>query len=587
VNYLVRIILAVLLANNILFAQDLDPAKELYRIFEDEWTFRLKEYPTFAAELGIKEALGKLPSITVADEQRRAAFYRKLLQRLQQIDFDKLSASDQVNYEVFEYILKNNIAEVEYETYLTPINSEGGFYTNFMFTVRGLTLHSRDDFENLLKLLNEFPRYADEHLALLRLGVQKGRTLPRILMSDSFFNAIDAQIVDKPADSPLYLSVARRPESISEADWAKIDDALKTAIAEKIIPTFRKIKTFLKEEYIPKAAELPGISSQPNGRQLYEHLVRYYTTTDLSPEAIHQIGLNEVKRIKAEMEAIIDKLEFDGGFAEFLQFLRTDSRFYAKTAQELLMYVAYLAKKADGKLPAFFGMLPRNTYGVEPVPDDIAPTYTTGRYVGGSLKKGQAGKYWVNTYKLESRPLYVLPALTLHESVPGHHLQISLAQEQENVPEFRKHLYLSAYGEGWALYCEYLGEEMGMYATPYEVFGKLTYEMWRACRLVVDTGIHAMGWSRQQAVDFLAQNTALSFHEVNTEIDRYIGWPGQALSYKMGELKIRELRTKAERALGKQFDLRTFHDLILSQGAVPLYVLEGIVQHYINAAQSN
>jgi uncharacterized protein (DUF885 family) len=582
VKYLLKILFCALWFGGCLFAQDTDAAKELHRIFAEEWAFRLKEYPTFAAELGQKEAAGKLPSVTVEDEQRRAAYYRQLLQRLQQIDRDKLGLSDRVNYDVFEFILKNNIAEVEYETYLTPINSEGGFYTGFLFTIRGMALNNRDDFENLLNLLNEFPRYADQHLALLRLGVQKGRTLPRILMKGSFFNAINAQIVDNPTESPLYQSVARRPENISEPEWAKIDEALKVAIGEKIIPTYRKIKTFLKEEYIPHAAESPGIAAQPNGRQLYEHLVRYYTTTELTPEEVHQIGLNEVKRIRAEMDAIISEVGFDGSFAEFLQFLRTDPQFYAKTPQELLMHAAYLAKKADGKLPEFFGFLPRNTYAVEPVPADIAPTYTTGRYVGGSLKNGQAGKYWVNTYKLESRPLYVLPALTLHESVPGHHLQITLAQEQENVPEFRKYNYLSVYGEGWALYCEYLGEEMGMYVTPYERFGKLTYEMWRACRLVVDTGIHALGWTRQQAVDFLASNTALSLHEVNTEIDRYIGWPGQALSYKMGELKIRELRVKAEKALGSQFDLREFHDLILSQGAVPLYVLADMVQRFIN-----
>jgi uncharacterized protein (DUF885 family) len=587
VKHLLRILFCALFVAGGLLAQDSDAAQELHRIFEEEWAFRLKEYPTFAAELGSKEAAGKLPSVSVEDEQRRAAYYRQLLQRLQQVDRDKLKVSDRVNYDVFEFILKNNIAEVEYETYLTPINSEGGFYTGFLFTIRGMTLNNRDDFDNLLNLLNEFPRYAEQHLALMRLGIQKGRTLPRILMNEPFFNAINAQIVDKPTESPLYQSIARRPENISEAEWAKIDEALKTAIAEKIIPTYRNIKTFLQEEYIPSAADSPGISAQAGGRQLYEHLVRYYTTTDLTPEEVHQIGLNEVKRIKAEMDAIISEVGFDGSFADFLQFLRTDPQFYAKTPQELLMYAAYLAKKADGKLPAFFGFLPRNTYAVEPVPADIAPTYTAGRYVGGSLQNGQAGKYWVNTYKLESRPLYVLPALTLHESVPGHHLQISLAQEQENVPEFRKHNYLSVYGEGWALYCEYLGEEMGMYTTPYERFGKLTYEMWRACRLVVDTGIHALGWTRQQAVDFLASNTALSLHEVNTEIDRYIGWPGQALSYKMGELKIRELRAKAEKALGSQFDLRKFHDLILSQGAVPLYVLEEMVQQYITERQQN
>lgn len=301
----------------------------------------------------------------------------------------------------------------------------------------------------------------------------------------------------------------------------------------------------------------------------------------MTPDEVFEIGQKEVARIRAEMEKIIADLKFEGSFAEFLNFLRTDPQFYAKTPRELMMEASYFAKKADGKLPEFFGVLPRNSYGVEPVPADIAPKYTGGRYVGGSLENGRAGLYWVNTFKLESRPLYVLPALTLHESVPGHHLQISLAQEMENVPNFRKSNYLSAYGEGWALYTEYLGEEMGIYETPYQLFGKLTYEMWRACRLVVDVGIHAKGWSRDAAVEFMASNTALSLHEVNTEIDRYIGWPAQALSYKIGELKIRELRKTAEAALGEQFDLRKFHDVILSQGAVPLFVLEDMVKRYI------
>ena len=303
----------------------------------------------------------------------------------------------------------------------------------------------------------------------------------------------------------------------------------------------------------------------------------------MTADEIFKTGEKEVARIRAQMEAVIKEVNFEGDFAEFLHFLRTDSQFYAKSPRGLLMEASFIAKKADGRLPRVFNKMPRLPYGVAPVPDAIAPKYTGGRYSPGSAADHRAGFYWVNTYKLESRPLYVLPALTLHEAVPGHHLQIALAEELENVPDFRKNTYLSCYGEGWALYCEWLGQELGMYDTPYEEFGRLTYEMWRACRLVVDVGIHSKGWTRDEAANFMASNTALSLHEVNTEIDRYIGWPGQALSYKIGELKIRELRKRAEEKLGDKFDIRAFHDVILSCGSVPLFILEDLVNEYIES----
>jgi uncharacterized protein (DUF885 family) len=302
----------------------------------------------------------------------------------------------------------------------------------------------------------------------------------------------------------------------------------------------------------------------------------------MSAEEVFEIGQREVARIRAEMEAVIQETGFGGSFADFLHFLRTDPRFYAATPRELLREASYFSKKIDGKLPEYFGKLPRNTYGVEPVPEVLAPTYTSGRYSPGNPAKNRAGYYWVNTFNLPARPLYALPALTLHEAVPGHHLQISLAQELDGLPAFRRNTYLSAFGEGWALYCEWLGQEMGIYETPYEQFGRLTYEMWRACRLVVDPGLHVMGWTREQAIKFMADHTALSLHECTTEIDRYIGWPGQAVSYKIGELKIRELRQRAEQALGGRFDLRAFHDLVLSQGAVPLFVLEEMVLEWVD-----
>ena len=339
------------------------------------------------------------------------------------------------------------------------------------------------------------------------------------------------------------------------------------------------------DEYIPNARTTIGVDKIPDGAAFYQNRAEYYTTTDLSAEQIHQIGLEEVKRIRAEMAEIIEQLEFDGNFAEFLSFLRTDPQFYPKTAEELLKEASFISKKMDAQLPKLFKLLPRTPYGVEPVPDHIAPKYTTGRYIGAS-KETDAGYYWVNTYALDRRPLYELEALTLHEAVPGHHLQISLAREMADTPLYRSSYYISAFGEGWGLYSEWLGLEVGFYQDPYSNFGRLTYEMWRAARLVVDTGMHMMGWSRQQAIDFMKENSALSEHNITTEIDRYISWPGQALSYKIGELTIKKLRKKAERQLGKRFDIREFHFQVLKNGSVPLSLLEQQIDAYISSESS-
>jgi uncharacterized protein (DUF885 family) len=343
----------------------------------------------------------------------------------------------------------------------------------------------------------------------------------------------------------------------------------------------------MMKEYIPNARTTIGAAELPNGREYYAQRLRHFTTLDMSVDDVHQLGLSEVRRIRSEMMEIIKQVEFAGDFAAFLKFLRTDPQFYAKTPEELLKEACYITKRMDGKLPSLFKTLPRLPYSVQAVPAHLAPKYTGGRYVGPALGSTEPGYYWVNTYALENRPLYVLEALTLHEAVPGHHLQTALARELEGLPNFRRFLYLSAFGEGWGLYSERLGLEAGFYTNPYSNFGRLTYEMWRACRLVVDTGIHAKGWTREQAMDFLASNTALSLHEVRTETDRYISWPGQALAYKIGELKIRALRRQAEEALGGKFDVREFHDVVLRNGAVPLPVLEGEVMAYLQAQRAN
>jgi uncharacterized protein (DUF885 family) len=373
------------------------------------------------------------------------------------------------------------------------------------------------------------------------------------------------------------------PTTVPEADRERLRQAGQAAVRDGAVPGYRAFLGFLVEEYIPHARTTTGAADLPNGRALYTHLIRHFTTLELSADRIHELGLSEVERIHSEMEGVMRKTGFQGDFAAFLRFLRSDPRFYAKTPGELLQEAAWIAKRMDGKLPSLFGRLPRQPYGVEPVPAEIAPKYTGGRYVGAPLDGRKAGTYWVNTYALSSRPLYVLEALTLHEAVPGHHLQVALSKELTDLPPFRRYAYVDAFGEGWGLYSERLGLEAGFYTDPYSDFGRLTYEMWRACRLVVDTGLHAMGWTRDQAIEFLASHTALSLHEVTTETDRYISWPGQALAYKMGELKIRELRRKAEETLGSRFDLRAFHDLVLSGGTLTLPVLEERVEAFLRS----
>ena len=407
--------------------------------------------------------------------------------------------------------------------------------------------------------------------------------MPSVVMQD-FERTAEAYVTPDPEVSVFFSPFKNIPESVADATLLK--ERGRHVVADEVIPAYLKLGDFLKQEYIPACRRTIGATALPNGKEHYEQRVQHFTTLDMSAEEIFAIGQQEVARIHAEMQTIIDSLGFDGSFADFLYFLRTDARFYAQTPHELLAEASYFSKKIDGKLPEYFGKLPRLPYGVEPVPAEIAPRYTGGRYSPGSYKDHRAGAYWVNTYMLESRPLYVLPSLTLHEAVPGHHFQISLAAEaaiegNHKLPDFRNEYYISAFGEGWALYTEWLGKEMGIYEDPYQQFGSLTYEMWRACRLVVDPGMHAMGWTREQAVGFMAENTALSLHEINTEIDRYIGWPGQAVSYKIGELKIRALRKEAEVALGDKFDLRTFHDVVLQNGSVPLFVLERVVREWI------
>ncbi len=563
------ILLFHLFFNSFLISQN-SQAVLLHEIIQRDREFEQKE--NFASG-------NPFPGISPIDYQRRLDFYQKELADLKKIKTDSLSKSDRINLELLSFVIQERIDEIQFKAYQVPLNAEGGWYTDFLLSADRVG-SSSNAYLRYIRRLNGFRQYAEQQMANMREGLKRGRTAPYAILTGRE-NLVDHCVADNPMESPFYKPFLNMPDNLG----ASLSDSLRklaiAAIDTSVTPAYKTFVKFWKNEYIPGSAKQIGISAQPNGKEYYEKRVQYFTTLKMTSQEVFDTGMKEVARIRKEMDEVLKETGFKGSFEEFLAFLRTDPQFYAKTPEELLKEASYISKKIDGKLPAFFGKLPRNPYGVSPVPEAIAPTYTSGRYSPGSPSNQRAGFYWVNTYNLPSRPLYALPALTLHEAVPGHHLQMSLSQELENVPDFRRNTYLSAYGEGWALYGEYLGEEMGIYSTPYERFGKLTYEMWRACRLVVDPGLHVMGWSRQKAIDFMASNTALSIHECTTEIDRYIGWPGQAVSYKIGELKIRDLRQNAEKALGVKFNLREFHDLVLSEGAVPLFTLERMVNEWI------
>src|SRR6185312_14687715 len=430
-----------------------------------------------------------------------------------------------------------------------------------------------DAVRNYIAKLDDVPRYFDQQIANMRAGLKRGFSVPRAVLEGRDVSIASYAEVKSPEESEFYAPLKKLPSSIPAEEQKKLQADAARAIREHVIPAYANLLRFFRNDYVPHARTTLAAEALPDGKAFYRQQIREYTTLDLDPEAIHEIGLREVARIDADMHATMKATGFTGDFPAFLKFLRTDPQFYAKTPDELLMRASWIAKQVDGKLSQFFGLLPRGRFGIDPVPAAIAPFWTAGR--------GSAHTYWVNTYDLPSRPLYNLPALTLHESAPGHALQGELADEQKDQPAFRSKSYISAYGEGWALYCEKLGREMGIYKTPYEEFGRETYEMWRAARLVIDTGVHHKGWTRQQAIVYLASHTALSRHEVETEVDRYISWPGQALSYKLGEMKILELRAKAEKELGPAFDLKAFHDAVLAEGSMPLPVLAQRIDAFI------
>jgi uncharacterized protein (DUF885 family) len=557
-----------------------DTAMLLHQLFTDEQAFSWREDPLGASYDGVHTYDDKLESDLPADFERRAAENQKFLDRLHTIDRAGLSGEDQISYDLFDFILSSRVRFAAYQEWRAPLNSDSGFHTGIMQMHEAADTHSVAGYEHYIARLREVPRYFTQNIANMRQGLQDGYTLPAAILP-GIASIVAAEQFANAEDSPLYSPFKSFPDFVTEEARARLRDAGHAAIAEAVIPAYADFQKFFTQEYMPGARQTLGASALPNGRTYYADLVRFYATYDITPDQVHEIGLAEVARIRAEMEETIKAAQFQGSFADFLEFLRTDPQFYETTPVALLKDASYIAKRIDGKLPQYFGKLPRMTYRVEPVPATLAPNYTGGRYNPGPNDGRTPGTYWVNTYALDRRPLYSLPALTLHEAVPGHHLQGALARELTDLPAFRQNAYLSAFGEGWALYGEKLGIEMGIYETPYEDFGRLSYEMWRACRLVVDTGIHWKDWTRQQVLDYLKDNTALSEQEVRTETDRYIAWPGQALSYKLGEIRIWQLRRKAEQALGAKFDLRAFHDAVVDEGTMTLPMLERQIDAYI------
>ncbi|HRF84174.1 MAG: DUF885 family protein [Xanthomonadales bacterium] len=552
-------------------------------VYEKEWAWR--RHQDGAADEDSAAEAGNLnptlPDVSPAAQQARLDVWDAVLRQLDAIDPARLSEANRVNLAIYRDQVRNLAEETRLRGYEMPFNSDSSFWANLNFMARR-PMHSAEAHRAYIARLNDVPRYFDQQTENMRAGLARGFSVPRAVLAGREGSIAAVADLKDPTQAALYAPFKNLPAKIPAAEQQALREAAQAAIRDSVIPAYAKLQAFFREEYVPAARTTLAASAMPDGPAYYRQQIREYTTLDLTPEQIHRIGLDEVARIRGEMDAIIDQLGFQGRspetrFQDFLRFLRTDPQFYASEPQRLLERAAWIAKRVDAQVGKYVS-LPRGLFTIVPVPDDIAPFWTSGR--------GGLGTYWVNTYDLPSRPLYNLPALTLHEASPGHALQAALSQEQGDLPAFRRDSYISAYGEGWGLYSEKLGKEMGIYETPYEDFGRLTYEMWRAARLVIDTGIHHYGWTRDQALAYLRDNTALSEHEVTTEVDRYISWPGQALSYKLGELAIVRLRAKAEAALGDDFDLRAFHDAILAEGSVPLPVLEERIDAFIARSQA-
>jgi uncharacterized protein (DUF885 family) len=537
-------------------------------IYTSEWQWREDQFPD--DEDAQKPIQDHLPKVDPASQAMRLATWQDVLRKLDAIPRAELSPAGQLNYDIYRPQIATLIAAQQFRCYEMPANSDTTFWTDLGYTARR-DFRTTQDYRNWLKQMRDIPRYFLEQIDEMRAGLKRGFTPPRVTLEGR--DASITTVTDAAPEASLFYTPFKTMPGIPETDKAALRAEAVSIISSTVQPAYVHLLKFMREEYLPGTRTTLAAYDLPDGEAYYRSKIREFTTLDTDPAAIHAFGLSEVARLHGEMLGIMKETGFTGDFPAFLKFLRTDPKFQAKTPEELLMRAAWIAKRFDGKAAQYFGMLPRARFAIEPVPPDLAPFYTAGR--------GGPGLYLVNTYDLPSRPLYNLTALTLHESAPGHAFQMPLALEHKQQPEFRQHTYISAFGEGWALYCEKLGLEMGMYETPYDRFGMLNYQVWRAARLVVDTGIHTEGWSRERALDYFREYTALPEHEIETEVDRYIAWPAQALSYYLGEDAILKARAKAEAALGAKFNLRAFHDTVLELGSVPLPVLTARIDRFI------
>ena len=564
-----------------------------FRAFLDEdWKYWMAQYPETATLLGYPGHDDKWTDYSPQAIATREAHLRGVLAKLKGMNRGSLAASDQLDYDLYLDIVSTAVDGLKFgydampvkgvipRDLRMPINQMEGLPQDVPRVFSSMPARTAADYDRIATRLRTLPALIDQTIALMRAGMAKGATPPRITMRD-VAGQVAGQIVAKPLDSPLLTAFVKFPATVPAGDRDRLTRAAVDAYEKETRPAFERLKTFITETYLPACRDSVSASALPDGAAMYAHNVRWHVTTSATPQEIHAIGLAEVKRIRGEMDDVMKRAGFTGGYDQFKEFLRTDPRFYYTDAEALLTGYRDIAKRADPELARLFGVLPRNPYGVVKMAEAVAPSQTTAYYEPGSLAAGRPGNMHANTYKLDARPKWEMEALTLHEAVPGHHLQIALAQELQGLPEFRKNSSYTAFVEGWALYSESLGGTMGFYTDPYSTFGQLTYDMWRAVRLVVDTGLHSMGWTRQQAIDFFAENAAKTLQDITVEVDRYIVWPGQALGYKMGQLKIRELRAKAEQRLGPRFDVRAFHDLILGQGALPMDTLESRVEAWI------
>jgi len=555
------------------------PSDRLYALFEREWERTMRENPEWASTLGDRRWNDRWQDLSAEAIEVSHAADRRALEALLAIERASLPPAARLDHDLFRQELERAIEGYRFRGFEIPLNQRGGVQTADEIQ-ESLRFTEVSDYEDWVGRLRRVGTLVDQTIALMEQGIASGRVPPRVIM-ERIPDQIAKQVVDDPEASPFWKAFEEMPEDLPAAERERLRREGRAAIAEVVLPAYRRFQSFFADRYLPATRESVGAWDLPDGEALYRFAARSFTTTDMTPEEIHAIGLAEVARIRAQMEAIIEEVGFEGSFAEFLEHLRTDPQFYYDDPEELLEAYRATAKKIDPELVKLFGRLPRMPYGVKPIPDNIAPDTTTAYYSRPAADGSRAGTYYVNLYRPEVRPKYEIEVLTVHEAMPGHHLQLALAQELGELPAFRRFGGFTAFVEGWGLYSESLGDELGLYQDPYSKFGQLTYEMWRAVRLVVDTGIHTKKWSRQQAIDFFAANAAKTEHDIVNEIDRYIAWPGQALAYKIGELQIQELRRRAEDRLGDRFDVRAFHDAVLAQGGVPLDVLERQVETWI------